>query len=61
MSCEWEAGRLDLGVSLRREIRVGEIHLGATCKQMVIEVIRVKTDIQSVPPERRLEVADAVL
>lgn len=60
MSCEWEAGRLDLGVSLRHEIRVGEIHVGATCKQTVTEVLKVRKDIRSVPLERSTEGVEAV-
>lgn len=60
MSCEWEDRRLYLSVSLRNEIRIGEIHLGAICKQMVIEVIKVKRDIQCVPRERRVEIVEAV-
>lgn len=60
MSCEWDDRLLYLSVSFSNEIWVGEIHLGAICKQMVTEVIKVKKNIQSVPIEKSTEIVEAV-
>lgn len=49
-------GYLYLSVSFSNEIWVGEIHLGAICTQVVIEVVKVKKDIQSILMKMGLEI-----
>lgn len=61
MPCEWEDRLLYLSVSFSNEIRVGKIHLGAICKQMVIAVVKVKKDIRSIAIEMSIETVEAVL
>lgn len=60
MSYPREDGLVYLCVSFGNEIWVGEIQLGAICKQMVIEVIKVKKDIQAVPTEMSIEIVEVV-
>lgn len=60
MLCDWDDRLLYLSVNFSNEIWLGEIHLGAICKQMVTEVIKVKKDIQSVPIEMSIEIVEAV-
>lgn len=49
-------GYLYLSVSFGNEIWVGEIHLGSICTQVVIEVVKVKKDIQSILMKMGLEI-----
>lgn len=61
MPCEWEDRLLYVSVSFSNEIRVGEIHSGVICKQMVIAVVKVKKDIQGIAIEMSIETVEAVL
>lgn len=60
MLYQWEDRLVYLCVRFSNEIWVGEIHLGAICKQMVIKVIKVKKDIQAVAIEMSTEIVEAV-
>lgn len=55
MSCDWEDRLPYVSVSFSNEIWVGEMHLGGICKQMVLDVLKVKKDIQSEMSIERVE------
>lgn len=55
MSCDCEDRLPYVSVSFSNEIWVGEMHLGGICKQMVLDVLKVKKDIQSEMSIERVE------
>lgn len=55
MLCDWEDRLPYVNVSFSNEIWVGEIHLGGIWKQMVLDVMKVKKDIQNEMSIERVE------